>query len=565
MKKIYYLLWMLPLLFALGGCEDQDDIIFDHERPMFEIKSDAILLEVIVPQGTKATDDIYIVGAFNGGEEQAVGQMQWRLEKASASDMKFGIYLNPSTFQNGKTLADGFYFVSDLQGVERTVKNEDAIHTLDVKIGSRTNVMVSRWKAYFEKPEEIVHDGFAVFVEDNTGWPELGLYYYGVEGPGWPGMPVTGTEVIDGVAYKYFDMGEALSNSTVTIIFNNNGGTPNAQVEDAAGLTIKLDRNYYYRLTATGYEEVSTYKGYRVYIDDQTGWDALGLYGYANDAPVTPAWPGLPVTGTKVINGVTYTYFDMGEDLNNIELFLILNNNGGDQQANGPEVKLNRDHYFRVTASSWTEVDPNETVEPETFTYSVYVENNTGWTALGLYYWADGLTTPGWPGIQPADTKDVDGVTYTCFNITTKSEGQKVNLIFNNNGGDPNAQLDGPAVTLNRDYYFRITDATYQKVRSFAVYIEDNTGWEALGLYCWAEGLTTPGWPGMPTTGTEVVGDKTYKYFLIPDNLAGESVNLIFNSTVGGDGGQFDGPFITLDKDLFFSITSDFKWTQITF
>lgn len=33
--------------------------------------------------------------------------------KAGNSDVKWGIYLFPSTFKNGKTLADGFYFVSE--------------------------------------------------------------------------------------------------------------------------------------------------------------------------------------------------------------------------------------------------------------------------------------------------------------------------------------------------------------------------------------------------------------------------------------------------------------------
>ncbi|MCD8184752.1 MAG: starch-binding protein [Bacteroides sp.] len=225
-KNIFYLLLLMPLLAFLGSCDDKDEIVFDHELPQFELKENAILLEVIMPQGTGASEKLYIAGAFNGGEE-AVGQPEWCLEKAANSDVKWGIYLNHATFKDGKTLADGFCFVSDKQGVERTVKNEDMLHTLNVGVGTRTNVTVSRWEAYFaEEPEEIPHDGYAIYVEDNSGWDALALYAWGDAefAGGWPGMQVTGTKTIGKVTYKYFDTGEASKGMNVNLIFNNNNG-----------------------------------------------------------------------------------------------------------------------------------------------------------------------------------------------------------------------------------------------------------------------------------------------------------------------------------------------------
>ena len=50
MKKIVYWLFMLPLFALLNGCDDTDTIIFDDELPQFEIKANAILLEVIMPK-----------------------------------------------------------------------------------------------------------------------------------------------------------------------------------------------------------------------------------------------------------------------------------------------------------------------------------------------------------------------------------------------------------------------------------------------------------------------------------------------------------------------------------
>lgn len=54
MKKIVYWLFMLPLFALLNGCDDTDTIIFDDELPQFEIKANAILLEVIMPKGSAA-------------------------------------------------------------------------------------------------------------------------------------------------------------------------------------------------------------------------------------------------------------------------------------------------------------------------------------------------------------------------------------------------------------------------------------------------------------------------------------------------------------------------------
>ena len=103
MKKIVYWLFMLPLFALLNGCDDTDTIIFDDELPQFEIKANAILLEVIMPKGSAADDEYYIVGDFNGGAEAAVGNLEWQLEKATGSESKWGIYLLPSTFKDGKT------------------------------------------------------------------------------------------------------------------------------------------------------------------------------------------------------------------------------------------------------------------------------------------------------------------------------------------------------------------------------------------------------------------------------------------------------------------------------
>ena len=75
------ILWLALLLFpvVLGSCSKDEDIVFDHERQMFEIQDGKILLEVILPGGTTDGEEIYISGAFNGGDEVAVGKDEFKL------------------------------------------------------------------------------------------------------------------------------------------------------------------------------------------------------------------------------------------------------------------------------------------------------------------------------------------------------------------------------------------------------------------------------------------------------------------------------------------------------
>lgn len=105
------MLALLALTGVFSSCKSNDDIVFDHERQQFETRADRILLEYIVPFGTTPKEEIYIIGDFNGGEE-AIGNEAYLLTKAEKSDAKWGVYLDPSTFIGGKTLADGFSFYS---------------------------------------------------------------------------------------------------------------------------------------------------------------------------------------------------------------------------------------------------------------------------------------------------------------------------------------------------------------------------------------------------------------------------------------------------------------------
>jgi hypothetical protein len=538
-----------------------EEIVFDVEQPQFEIKAGVILLEVILPVGSAANDSYYIVGDFNGGSA-AVGNPAWQLEKAAASDSKWGIYLDPASFATGKTLADGFYFVSAAQGEERSVKNEPIKHTLNAAVGTRSNIFVDRWAKYFDAPTDTGgHDGHVVYIQNTSAWTALALYGWkdGMADTdifgGWPGKQPDGTEVINGMTFTYFDLTEAKADLTgINVIVNNNNGGSQFDVA-----TIDFNRDYYYRLTDVGISAIDPNASYRLYVDNLTGWDALTLSLGGAD------WPGMEPAGTTEVNGITYTYFETAIDLmgQNLELWFNNGKETGDpgvKQSVTKQIIFSRDYYFMLTADGIVEVDP-----ATHRSYNVYVDN-TAWNALALYGYNDvggQLGNAGWPGIQPTGTAEINGVTFTHFLLSRAENGKSYNFIFNNNNGG--SQFDAPApVTIDHDVYYAITADGIEEIdpnsygKSYSIYVDDRSGWGALTLYGWGDGgsgdLGEAGWPGVQPEADKVsINGTDYLKFVIPASSTGKAYNLIFNNNGGGL--QFDGPNITLNRDYYFRIT----------
>ena len=362
------ILWLALLLFplVLGSCSKDEDIVFDHERQMFEIQDGKILLEVILPNGTNTSDEIYISGAFNGGDEVAVGNESFKLIRTDLSTIKRAVYLDPSTFVDGKTLADGYHFVSKKSRQEVDLNGNDKWHYDNPGVNNWTNVTVARWAAYYDKPDEggesdtdpdVEHDGYVVYVDDQTGWSALALYMWGdvnnLNGD-WPGMQVTGTRKINGVVYKYFDMGEANTGLTENLIFNNNDG--GSQLADFA---YTIDHNVYLRITADGVEELGEptpaepeivhTDGYILFVKNESSQTDLALYAWISDMPEPfGVWPGKLPDGTMTIGGVEYVYFNIGEANTGLTLNFIPNNNNGGVQWEGGSLGITVDHDIFV-------------------------------------------------------------------------------------------------------------------------------------------------------------------------------------------------------------------------
>ena len=551
-KKIYSLmLTVLALMGLVSSCSDKDDIVFDHERQQFETRADRILLEFIAPFGTTADEEIYIVGAFNG-DSAAIGNEMWLAQKAPKSDVKWGIYLDPNTFEAGKNLANGFRFYSVTQGMEYTIGGELAQHMDNPGVGTFTNIWGQRWESYYrsgsdEEEEEVDHDGFVVYVDDQTGWDDLTLYMWGdvndLNG-GWPGMSVTGTVKKGGITWKYFDMGDANTGLAENLIFNNGGN--GVQLADFA---FTIDRDIYLRVTAEGVEEVELeptvkHDGFALFILNESSQTDLALYAWG-DAEAFGGWPGMPATGTQTINGLTYTYFDLGESNTGLNLNLIPNNNGGGVQWEGGDLNFTIDHdiYLRIFDGGYEVISkdyqgggntPGPDPQPVGETVIIAVKNSVGFANPHLYVWGDSEACGEWPGAAPKAT------TANGWCLFELPAGGTFNLILNDNGSP---QIDGPEVKTVGSHFFDVANGWEESPNT--VTIQNNAGYSDPHLYAWGDGEIYGGWRGIKPTSNQ--GGTLV--FPLPND--GGTYNLILNGE--GDGVQQDIATVVADQSFTFT------------
>ena len=86
-----------------------------------------------------------------------------------------------------------------------------------------------------------------------------------------------------------------------------------------------------------------------IFVNDQTGWDALGLYAWG-DSELFGAWPGEASVGDSIVSGFSYKVFLLDTDGGNYHL--IFNNWNNGLQLPDYDIVADRDYYFTVTAQS---------------------------------------------------------------------------------------------------------------------------------------------------------------------------------------------------------------------
>jgi len=91
------------------------------------------------------------------------------------------------------------------------------------------------------------------------------------------------------------------------------------------------------------------------------------------------------------------------------------------------------------------------------------------------------------------------------------------------------------------------------------VYVDDQSGWEALNLYVWtAEGNILGDWPGTAAPAeTETVGDVVYKKWAIEQELSPRGIHYILNNGNGVQTADLDTKLTSVDTKLFVKLKDD--------
>jgi hypothetical protein len=592
MKRIISYLTIPALFFAAASCAPKEEIEFAHEAQAFDTRSDRILVEAILPQATAADDEVYIIGAFNGGEA-AVGNSAYRLTRSAAIPAKWGVYVDPSAFQGGKTLADGFTFYNVQQGIERGPKNEDVSHKLTIGVGEWANVYADKWAKYFEPPVTPdtpslpEHDGVRVYIIDQTGWDAIALYQWGDVnnfGGDWPGAQVTGTWTFNGQEYKYFEYGDDIFGLGQNLIFNNNNnGTQladyNVRFEDGV-------QDYFFLVTADGVSEApnpvdGASADPRAAMTETSPWGVIGSIAStgnswnADEPMVTDgtwhACLGLALTASDEFKfrkdadwGVNMggAFVALGEpfEVKQDGANILVTEDGTYDLFLNPDaaivVIVNAGDPVNLPDSGDTPPEPpvEETKDPVT----VYVQDASGWENLYLYMWGDKELCGGWPGAAVTETEKIGSVTYKKI-IVDDAEGRAENLIFNNNDG---TQTESYAVTLSGELFVSldadgVITAIDPRNPDIKILVNNQTNWNAITLYAWGDAEAFGGWPGATPVGTEVVKGVTYTVFGLSADMAGKTLNLIFNNNGGGKQ-LADFPITVPEDELFLSINANY-------
>jgi hypothetical protein len=108
-------------------------------------------------------------------------------------------------------------------------------------------------------------------------------------------------------------------------------------------------------------ETFPQHQGYRVYVVDQTGWNAINMYVYGAVNDLGGNWPGIKKGGDVTVKGQKYAYFPVdSKSAYGLKENLIFNNGSGTQLK---EVSIsfgdNADYFFTVTASGATPLSIN--------------------------------------------------------------------------------------------------------------------------------------------------------------------------------------------------------------
>ncbi len=176
-----------------------------------------------------------------------------------------------------------------------------------------------------------------------------------------------------------------------------------------------------------------------------------------------------------------------------------------------------------------------------------YSIDGRNWTSAGngfYTYFAPDAETIGYDEV-PGETVPVSGILGTKL-----SRGCDLYLAWNITVASGDAAQG--AMALGIDDFSIKGELPKIPVAQHYIFVNDQTGWDALGLYAWGDSELFGAWPGEASVGDSIVGGINYKVFLLDANSG--NYHLIFNNW--NNGLQLPDYDIVADRDYYFTITA---------
>ena len=165
------------------------------------------------------------------------------------------------------------------------------------------------------------------------------------------------------------------------------------------------------------------------------GWETNNLYGWGTHESF--AWPGIPATGTAVLEGQEYVYWTLDKMNWGKEGVGLIFNNGSVQTVDINPVTLDGNKCYELGDLTDGKHGYTELAVPG---IKITYTNPSGWDAVSIYGWGD-FAFGDWPGT--AMTKNGDVFEYV---IPRENFGRSASIIFNNHGAGAQTADLGPFV-----------------------------------------------------------------------------------------------------------------------
>ncbi len=182
---------------------------------------------------------------------------------------------------------------------------------------------------------------------------------------------------------------------------------------------------------------------------------------------------------------------------------------------------------------------------------------NTAGFAVQLYYSIDGRnwTSAGDnfrtffdPDSETAGYASVPGETVAVSNVLPVNMDRGCDLYLAWNISVASGDAAQAAMAIGIDDFNVSGELPKIPQAKHYIFVDDNTGWAALGLYAWGDSELFGAWPGEASVGDSIVNNQVYKVFLLDTDDG--AYHLIFNNW--NNGIQLPDYDIIADRDYFF-------------